>query len=37
MLESLDIEAIIKHKKILESYVKKVEKTGDYTVEHPLW
>lgn len=37
MLESLDIDAIIKHKKILESYVKKVEKNGDYTIEHPLW
>jgi len=37
LLEGIDIDAILKHKKILESYVKKVEETGDYSVEHPLW
>ena len=37
LLEGIDIDAILKHKKILEAYVKKVEATGDYNVEHPLW
>jgi hemerythrin len=37
LLEGIDIEAILKHKKILEQYVKKVEETGDVTIEHPLW
>lgn len=37
LLEGIDIEAILKHKEILEDYVKKVEETGDYNVEHPLW
>lgn len=37
LLEGINIEAILKHKKILENYVDKVEETGDYTVEHPLW
>ena len=37
LLEGIDIDAILKHKKILESYVKKVEETGDHNVEHPLW
>jgi hypothetical protein len=37
LLEGIDIDAIIKHKEILERYAKKVEQTGDYSVEHPLW
>ena len=37
LLEGIDLEAILKHRKILEDYVKKVEQTGDYSVEHPLW
>lgn len=37
ILEGIDIEAILKYKKILEKYVKKVEETGDYNIEHPLW
>ena len=37
LLEGIDLEAILKHKKILEDYVNKVEQTGDYSVEHPLW
>lgn len=37
LLEGIDLEAILKHKRILEDYVKKVEQTGDYSVEHPLW
>lgn len=37
LLKGIDLEAILKHKKILEDYVKKVERTGDYNVEHPLW
>ena len=37
LLEGVDLDAILKHRKILEDYVKKVERTGDYSIEHPLW
>ncbi|GEM_PF-4217107 len=37
LLEGIDLDAIKKHKKILEDYVNKVEETGDYSVKHPLW
>lgn len=37
LLEGIDIDAIMKHKKILEKYVEEVEETGDVNTEHPLW
>lgn len=37
LLESTDIEKIKKHLKLLEDYKKKVDRTGDMTIKHPLW